>query len=240
MLAARAVEKLRLRAVVSRVIRGQVARPHALPLDTHAAEREIAVRHVVERAVVAILDGLRRIADQAPRPLLPIGPDAVERLAHVRAVAHRYEALQVERHLLAADPRLERAGADRVDVGDERLTQIDAIAIDGADVVLAERARVLELHERLHVPGDAQVRMHLHALQHVGIAARAAEAEERRVVDLEPLAQPRAERQIRIDAAEERHVLERVERPARHARVRERRPVFLPAVEQDRGACLRA
>jgi hypothetical protein len=195
----------------------------------------MAVRHVVERRVVAVLHGPRHIADQPPLADFIIGPQAVVGLPHVRTVAHRHEALQVERHLLPADARLDRAGPHLIDVRDERLFEIELILVDRADRVLAERPRVDELHERLQMAAIAQVRMDVRALDHVVVVVRRAQPEQRRVVQLEALAQARAERQVGRRVVAERHVFQRVERLARHARVREHRPVFLPAVEQHDG-----
>jgi hypothetical protein len=131
----------------------------------------MAVRHVVERRVVAVLHGPRHIADQPPLADFIIGPQAVVGLPHVRTVAHRHEALQVERHLLPADARLDRAGPHLIDVRDERLFEIELILVDRADRVLAERPRVDELHERLQMAAIAQVRMDVRALDHVVVVA---------------------------------------------------------------------
>lgn len=231
--------RIRIARVVARVarpVRGQIARPRAGALDAHAVESQVAVRHVVERGRIAILHRARHVADQPPFADFVIGPQSVVRLPHVRAVAHRHEALQVERHLLPADPRLERARPQLIDVRDERLLEVELILVDGADRVLAERPRIDELHERLEVPAIAQVRVHVRALDHVIVVVRGAEAEQRRVVQFEALAQVRAERQVGRRIVAEPYVFQRVERLARHARIREHRPVLLPAVEQHRRA----
>jgi hypothetical protein len=66
------------------------------------------------------------------------------------------------------------------------------------------------LKERLRMLTDARVSMHFGALDHVTVGPRAAEPEERRIVQFEGLAQVRAERQIRRRIAAERDVLERI------------------------------
>ena len=234
MLGACRIEKARAVVVVARPVRGQIARPGVLAFDAHAAEREMPVRHVVEGRDVAVLHGLRHIADEAPLADFIVDPQRVERLTHVRPVAHRDKPLQVESHLLAADARLERAAAHAIDEPDERLLDIERILVDGRNRILAEGPSILELKERLHMLIDARIGMHFGALDHVAVGPRAAEPEARCVVQFEALAQVRAERQIRRRTAAERDVLERIEWLARHARVRQNRPVFLPAVERQR------
>jgi hypothetical protein len=95
------------------------------------------------------------------------------------------------------------------------------------------------LKERLRMLTDARVGMHFGALDHVAVGPRAAEPEERRNVQFEGLAQVRAERQIRRWIAAERDVLGRIGWLARHARIRQRGPVFLPAVQRQRRRPLR-
>jgi hypothetical protein len=95
------------------------------------------------------------------------------------------------------------------------------------------------LKERLRMLTDARVGMHFGALDHVAVGPRAAEPEERRIVQFEGLAQVRAERQIRRWIAAERDALRRIGWLARHARIRQRGPVFLPAVQRQRRRPLR-
>src|SRR3954447_19848390 len=45
------IEKVRIAAVTARVVRRQIARPDTFALDTHTAERQIAIGDVVEISV---------------------------------------------------------------------------------------------------------------------------------------------------------------------------------------------
>ena len=73
--------------------------------DAQRIEPEMRAGMIVECAVVIILDGLAHETDQAPAPGFPIGPDGIEGLADIWAVARRDETLQVEQEILAADAR---------------------------------------------------------------------------------------------------------------------------------------
>ncbi|CAM3148713.1 hypothetical protein BUGL105410_21245 [Burkholderia gladioli] len=235
-LVAGGIEKARAVALVARPVGRQVAGAEAAALDAQAAELQVAVRGVVEAVEIAILHRPREIADEAPLADLVVAPQRVEGLPHIGAVAHGDEALQVEGHLLAADARLHGAGAELADVGDEGLLQVERVLVDGRHRILAEWARILELHEGLHVLAETRIGMDLRALDHVAVGAAAAEPEQGRVVEFEALSQVRAEREIPARVARQRNVLERVERLARQAGIGERAPVLLPAIEGRRGS----
>jgi hypothetical protein len=130
MLIAGCIEEPRIAPVVPRVVSGEIARPGILTLEAHAAEREVPVRHIVERRDVAVLHRLRGVADEAPLVMLIVSPDAIVGLPYVWAVANGNEPLQVERHLLATDAKLHGSTIQRTDPGDERLLQVEWILVN--------------------------------------------------------------------------------------------------------------
>ena len=139
-----------------------------------------------------VLHRLADEADEAPGPRLPIAPDRIEGLAHIRAVARRHEALQVEVEILPADTRLEGPLLRRVDVGQEGKPEIERILVDRCDSGLAESAVVLELHEQLPMRVEMRVGMDLQPLQEMRIRPCPTDAEARRIEALEALAQRHA------------------------------------------------
>src|SRR6266542_3953391 len=84
----------------ARVVRRQVTGADVLTLGPHASVLEMLAGEVVEEMLVAILNRHAPEPDAAPLALLPVQPRGVVVLSDVRTVAHRDEALQIERHLL--------------------------------------------------------------------------------------------------------------------------------------------
>lgn len=170
------------------------------------------VGDIIERRYVAVLHRLRQIANEAPFLILVVRPDGVVRLAHIRPVTNGNEPLQVERHLLAADAEFHRARSQWTDPRDERLFEVERILVDRRHRILAERPGIFELREELEVRADTRIGTDLRALYHIGIGMTRADAEERRIVDLQTLAQIRAERQIRTWITAKRNVFKAIER----------------------------
>ncbi len=86
-LAARPVEIACVLAPVACVVGRQLVGPEHVPLDAQRVEAQAGIRVIVERMVVAVLDRPAQQADEAPVARLPVGPDRVEGLTHVRPVA---------------------------------------------------------------------------------------------------------------------------------------------------------
>src|SRR5882724_9909403 len=103
----------------ARVVRRQVTGADVLTLGPHTSVLEMLAGEVVEEMLVAILSRHAPEPDEAPLALLPVQPRGVVGLPDVRTVAHRDEALQIERHLLPPHTGLQRTAPERIDVGDE-------------------------------------------------------------------------------------------------------------------------
>src|SRR2546426_3434526 len=129
-LVAAGVEKLSIVLNEARVVRRQVTGADVLVLDPKASVLETLAGEVVERPLIAILDRVAPKPDEAPLALLPVQPHGVVCLPDVRTVANGDEALQVERHLLPADARLQRAAPERVRVRDESEAEIQLVLVD--------------------------------------------------------------------------------------------------------------
>src|SRR4029077_19785299 len=124
------VEKVRTVLHEARVVRRQVTGADVLVLDPNASVLETLAGEVVERPLIAILDRVAPEPDEAPLALLPVQPRGVVCLPNVRTIANGDEALQVERHLLPAHARLQRAAPERVDVRDESEAEIQLVLVD--------------------------------------------------------------------------------------------------------------
>ena len=188
--------------------------------------------------LVAILNRHAPEPDEAPLALLPVQPRGVVGLPDVRTVAHRDEALQIERHLLPPHAGLQRAAPERIDVADEGQAQIQRVFVDGRDDGFSRRTDVFELDEDLPVRIRPNVDVPLETVQQITVAFVAPDPEQRRVVQLEALARGETERHVALRIIERQgDVFQAVEQLGSSARVGQRRPVFQPAVEQiDLGA----
>ena len=201
----------------ARIVGGEADVLAQLPLDPQAAEGLLAGAVVVERIGTKGLDRLAVEADEAPWADFVVDPGGVEGLPHVRPVAHRDEALQVERHLLAAEAQLQRTRAQGLDQSDEALLEIEIIRVHRRQRRLPRREVALDLREELE-RAEPQVGVQLRATEEIVEIAAAADAEVRRVVGLEPLADVQPERQVCLGITRrERNVFQRVQRLARHA-----------------------
>ena len=107
------VEIARIIELEARVVRRQLAGSDVLPLDPEPSELEVIGREVVERVLVAILDGATPERDDAPEIPFPVEPHGVKRLLDVRTIAYRDEAMQVEGHLLSSDAGFHRRRRQR-------------------------------------------------------------------------------------------------------------------------------
>src|SRR5258708_4982326 len=193
-LVTRGVEKPGPLQLVSRIVDGELAGADVFSFDPEAAVLEMAVGKIVKWPVVPVLNRVAPERDDPPGRHLPVDPGRIEGLPHVTSIAGGDEALQVERHLLAPQSRLQLAGAEWMDIGDEALLQVDLVLIDRRDDRLPWCPVVLELGEDLPVFVRVDVGVNLETLQKVALARLPADAEERRLVGLIALAALEAER----------------------------------------------
>jgi hypothetical protein len=85
---------------------------------------------VVKEGGVAIFHGMRIECDEAPRSSRVGDRNPIVRLAHIRPVAHREKALQVEPVFLATDPDRYRSIPQRLRDRDKRLLDAEAVLIN--------------------------------------------------------------------------------------------------------------
>src|SRR6266446_9829183 len=237
-LVAARVEKGSLVENEALIVRRQVTRADVLTLDPHASILEMLAGEVVEEMLVAILNRHAPESNRAPLALLPVQPRGVVGLPDVRTVAHRDEALEIERHLLPSHPGLQRAAPERIDVGDEGQAEIQRVLVDRRDDVFRRRADVLELDEELPVRIRPNVDVPLETVQEVTVASVTRDPEQRRVVQLEALAHGETEGYVAHRIVErKRDVFQAVERLGSQVWVGQRRPVFQPTIKRiDLGA----
>ena len=188
------------------------------------------VGDIVETARISVLHRLADKGNPAPRAGLVVHPYRVEGLAHIGAITQRHKPLQVECKLLPAHAYFHVTPTQWRDVSDEGHAQIGAVGVGRADAAFVHGAYIFQLGKHLPMRTNAQVCMHLQAMQQIAVTL-AADAQRRGVVAFEALAQVDAERRIRC--VTKRHIFQPIERLRTQSGIGKWRPVLLPAVRLD-------
>lgn len=144
-LTARRIQIIGAGAFIGEVVAGQVAGSDIPAFETRATKGQAMVGDIVEYLRIAILNGLRQVADITPLSVFVVCPDRIVSLPYIRTIAHGNEPLQIERHFLASDAKLEYAGTQRADPCHEGLLQVHRILVDGRDRIFPKRPRILDL-----------------------------------------------------------------------------------------------
>jgi molybdate transport system ATP-binding protein len=222
---------VRVVALIKRVVGRQFVVAENRPLNAQRVEPEVTVRRIVESILLRIEHRLADKGDGAPVRGLPVGPNGIERLPDIGAVARRHEALLAEGKVLPPDAELELAAIKPFPKLEKTKLQIERIPVNRRDRLLAIGPHIFDLCKDTPVAAEVHVDIELQSLQQIGIGRHVAHAEAWRVAGFEALSQARAHGQVSLRVVgRQRYVLQPIQRLGSQRRISQNGPVFLPTI----------